>query len=302
MPDCIDCLDRAMRAVSRGEVAAPPRLFAGHFDKSGVLGVMPGSAKGLDVYGAKIISLHPDNPGKGLPTIQGFVALFELATGAPVALIEGSELTAIRTAAASGLATRELARRDATTHGIFGTGVQAVTHVDAIGAVRNIERVVIWGRSEKRARDLAAEQAERTGLDIVSTTDPAEAAACDIVSAVTAAREPVLEGRWVRAGTHINLVGAHEPTAREADSDLVAKSAVYVDLMDSAMNEAGDIVIPIGEGVIGKDHVTGEIGQLLEGEVPGRANADAVTLYKSVGVVGQDLFAADYIYRTAAGV
>ena len=192
MSACIKVLDGAMRAASRGELNAPPRLFVPLPDNDASLGLMPGIAAALDVYGAKIVSLNPHNPAKDLPAVQGFIALFDRQTGTPVALIEGAAVTAIRTAAASGLATRELARESASTHGIFGTGVQAVTHIDAIAAVRPISRVVIWGRDTTRASELAAEQAERTGLDIVASSDPRAAAACDVVSTVTGARQPAL--------------------------------------------------------------------------------------------------------------
>jgi ornithine cyclodeaminase len=300
MPACIDVLDRAMRAASRGEISAPPRLWTTvSGSRHDLFGLMPGSTEALDVYGAKIISLHPDNAAAGLPSIQGFVALFERATGTPLALIEGASVTAIRTAAASGLATRELARADAASHGIFGTGVQAVTHIDAVAAVRPIRKVVIWGRDAEKARALAAGQAERTGLTVTASPDPEEAASCDVVSTVTAAREPVLFGRWLQPGAHVNLVGAHEADAREADSALIAKAKVYVDLLEFARNEAGDLLIPIGEGAVSADHIVGEIGQLLDDRIPGRQASDEITVYKSLGIVAQDLFAADYVLRAA---
>jgi len=215
-------------------------------------------------------------------------------------MIEGASVTAIRTAAASGLATRELARRDAKTHGIFGTGVQAVTHIDAIAAVRPIERVVVWGRNAEKARELAGTQSARTGLDIVAADAPRRAAECDIVSTVTAAREPILMGDWIRPGTHVNLVGAHEPDAREADSALVARARVYVDSLASAMHEAGDLLMPIAEGLITRDHIVGEIGAVLEGDLANRRDDREITLYKSLGIVAQDLFAADCVL-TALG-
>jgi len=300
MPACIEVLDRAMRAVSRGELTAPPRLFVPFPDSDASLGLMPGIAAALDVFGAKIVSLTPKNPARDLPAVQGFIALFERETGTPVALIEGAIVTAIRTAAASGLATRELARADAKSHGIFGTGVQAVSHIDAVAAVRNIERIVIWGRNSERASTLAAQQAERTGLDVVATDDPQLAAACDVISTVTGARKPILKGRWLRPGAHVNVVGAHEPTARETDSALIAAARVYVDSLDAAMKESGDVLIPLHEGAIEADRVIGEIGQLLEGAIAGRRGDDETTVYKSLGVVAQDLFAADYIFREYA--
>jgi ornithine cyclodeaminase len=299
MAACIDVMSDAMRAASAGAVAMPLRLFTPLADNSGSLGLMPGSTLEPPFFGAKVISLRFDNPAKGLPTVQGFVSLFEHGTGTPVALIEGSSVTAIRTAAASGLATRELARRDARTHGVFGTGVQAVTHIDAVACVRDIDRVVVWGRDPEKVRRFAAQQSERTELEVKATDDPAEAAACDVVSTVTAANEPVLGGEWLRPGCHVNLVGVHTPDAREADTEAVRRARVYVDLMESAMNEAGDLLIPIAEGAISKAHILGEIGQVLAGTVPGRTGASDITLYKSLGIVAQDLFAAAHIYARA---
>jgi ornithine cyclodeaminase len=299
MAACIDVMAEAMRATSGGAVAMPPRLFTPLADDSGFLGLMPGSTLAPAVYGAKVISLHPDNPSKGLPFVQGYVSLFDHGSGKPVALIEGSSVTAIRTAAASGLATRVLARRDARTHGIFGTGVQAVTHIDAIACVRDIGNVFVWGRDAEKTRRFATQQAERVQLDVTATDDPAKAASCDVVSTVTAATEPVLKGEWLRPGCHVNLVGVHTPDAREADTNAIKRSRVYVDLMESALNEAGDLLIPIGEGAIAEQHIIGEIGQVLAGSVPGRTAESDITLYKSLGIVAQDLFAAALIYAQA---
>ena len=216
-----------------------------------------------------------------------------------MAIIEGASITAIRTAAASGLATRELARRDARTHGIFGTGVQAVTHLDSIACVREIDTVVVWGRDPARARRFAERESQRTGLDVVATDDPAAAAGCNVVSTVTAATEPVLEGEWLQPGCHVNLVGVHTPEAREADTRAIQRARVYVDLLESALNEAGDLLIPIGEGAVDESHVLGEIGQVLSGAAPGRIDDADITLYKSLGIAAQDLFAAARIYARA---
>lgn len=299
MADCINVMAEAMRSVSGGAVSMPPRLFTPLVAGSGSLGLMPASALDPPFYGAKVIGLQPDNPSKGLPFVQGFVSLFDHDTGKPLAIIEGSSITAIRTAAASGLATRELARRDARTHGVFGTGVQAVTHLDAIACVRGIDKVVVWGRDPAKARRFAEQQSQRTGLDVVATDDPAAAARCDIVSTVTAATTPVLEGDRLQPGCHVNLVGVHTPGAREADTRSIERARVFVDLRESAMNEAGDLLIPIGEGAVDESHILGEIGQVVAGTVPGRTGDADITLYKSLGIAAQDLFAAARIYARA---
>ncbi len=297
MDACIDAVDAAMRAMSNGKVSAPPRSFAPVADSDAILGLMPGSTSVLEVYGAKIMSVHPQNPARGLPVLQGFIVLFDRATGAIAAFVEGSSVTAIRTAAASALATRELSRSDATSHGIFGTGVQAGTHIDAIAAVRPIEHVAVWGRDFDAATVFATAQRERTGLNIVPVKDSRDAASCDIVSTVTASTDPVICGDWLTPGAHVNLVGSHAATAREADTELIIRSRIYVDSLESALSQAGDIVIPMTEGHIDKEHIVGEIGDVLERRVPGRTEDAAITVYKSLGVVAQDLFAANYVFE-----
>ena len=299
MAECIDAMESAMIAASSGTVSIPPRSFSPVMDSSGFFGFMPGSSSELKTFGAKIISLYPDNSARGLPAIQGFVTLFDYDSGSPLALVAGAGITAIRTAAASGLATRLLAQANACSCGIFGTGVQAVSHIDAMCAVRQVEEIWVWGRDFNKAKGFAAEQAERTGHTVRATDNPARVGACDLVCTVTGSGTPVLEGAWVKPGAHINLVGAHTPTTREADSALIVKSAVYVDLLESAINEGGDIMIPLGEGAIPDDHIVGEIGQLLRGEIAGRSNAEQITLYNSLGITAQDLFAARHVYDKA---
>lgn len=299
MHECVDVMQAAMLAASTGTVAVPLRRFSPLIDDSGMLGLMPGSSAELGYYGAKIISLHPNNPQRGLPAIQGFVALFDHASGSPVAIVEGAEVTGIRTAAASGLATRLLARKDAHSCGIFGTGVQAITHMDAMLAVRPVQQFFIWGRDFARTAEFARIQAQRVGLPVQAVANPAEAGSCDIVCTVTGSTEPVLRGAWVRPGAHVNLVGAHSLTAREADSELIARAALYVDLMESCRNEGGDFMIPIEEGIIDADAIIGEIGQLVDGTISGRKHAEQITVYKSLGMTAQDLYAARHVFDKA---
>lgn len=299
MQECIEIVSAAMSAASAGAVRMPPRLSMPVAGGGESLLLMAGAAASPNVYGAKIVSLHPANPAQGRPTIQGFVALFDGDSGAPLAVVDGAALTEIRTAAASAVATRHLARAGARTHGIFGTGALAVTHLTAINAVRPCEKVLIWGRHARKARALARRQAEHTGSDVVSTADPAVAAGCDVVTTVTGASEPVVRGRWIRPGTHVNLVGSHSARAREADSDLIASARVFTDRMESLFNEGGDVLIPLAEGRIERSHVVGEIGRVINGEVAGRTSDHEITVYKSHGITAQDLFAAHAVYTAA---
>jgi ornithine cyclodeaminase len=299
MPECIEVMDRAMRAFSAGLVTTPSRIIAPLAGDSGYFILMPGEMREPPYYGAKIVGLHPGNPAGGRPAVQGFVTLFDRTTGTPAALMDGAEITAIRTAAASALATRELARKDASSHGIFGAGVQAASHLDSVRCIRGIEEVLVWARNPEKALQFAHKHAERTGIRVSAVRDPAEAGACDIVSLVSNSPEPVLRGEWLQAGAHLNLVGAHEPHDREADSDAVARSCIYVDSRQGALHEAGDILIPISEGRIGESDIAGEIGEVLLGNVPGRRGQQQVTLYKSLGIVAQDLFAAEHVLSKA---
>ena len=302
MDECIDVMGPAMIAATTGAISMPPRLVAPLIDDRGSLVLMPGSSTELAAFGAKVINLMPANPAKGLPAIQGFIALFDHATGTPVAIIDGAEVTAIRTAAASGLATRLLSRADAHTCGIFGNGVQAATHIDAMRAVRPVDEIVVWGRHPDKVQVFAREQAKRTGIKVRATADPAEAGACGLVCTTTTSPEPILTGEWVKPGAHVNLVGAHSLATREADTDLVVKSSVYVDLMESTRNEGGDIMIPIEEGAIDETHLIGELGELLAGKIPGRQDEKQITLYQSHGINAQDMYAAKHIHQQALTV
>lgn len=302
MADCIDAMELAMRAVSQGEVGLPDRLAAPLPDGASHFFVMPGTITEPRVYGAKLIGLHPSNPAAGRPAVQGFVALFDGESGSPLALVDGGEITRLRTAAASALATRLLARPDAHSHGIIGAGVLAAGHLEAISCVRDIQAVRVWARDPEKARAFAARWAGADAAVVEAVADPAEAGACDIVSTVTNAHDPVLRGSWLHPGAHLNLVGAHEPDHREADSDAVARAAVYVDYRRAALREAGDLLLPMAEGRFDEAHIRGEIGELLEGRVAGRSGPQQITLYKSLGLVAQDLFAAQRVYRRAVEV
>lgn len=299
MADCIDAMAVAQAAASAREMIAPQRIFIHLPNGRDLLGAMPGISPNPAIYGAKIISLHPDNPIQGRPAIQGAVILFDYQTGATVATIEAASITAIRTAAASGLATRLLAREGVDTLGILGYGVQAETHIEAVLSVRpNIERIIVWGRSAEKAVAFAAAQSRRTGIPVSAGTSQ-QASECDVVCAVTGSQEPVIKGAWLKAGTHINLVGAHDPAHREMDSKGISKASVFVELTFAAMKEAGDLLIPISEGDFSPDQISGEIGDVVAGRSAGRLSDAEITIYKSLGNVTQDLVAAELVYRRA---
>ncbi len=298
MQACIQAMEEAMLMSSTGKVAIPPRSFHEVMGENATYGLMPGSSEKLDIYGTKLISLHPENKSKGLPFIQGFVAVFDKATGSPVAIMDGASITGIRTAAVSGLATKYLARTAATSCGIMGTGVQAKTHIEAMCCVRTLEEIVLWGRNPEKAKALAKELKD-IGPSVTVSEDPRDVANCEIICTTTASHDPILLGNWIKPGTHINIVGAHTAKNREVDSELMHKAIAYTDSLDSLFREGGDILIPLAEGKMEKSQIIGEIGQVIAGEIPARLNGSQITVYKSHGMTAQDLWAAALILKNA---
>ncbi|MGM0691932.1 MAG: ornithine cyclodeaminase family protein [Pseudomonadota bacterium] len=250
--------------------------------------------------GVKMVNVFPQNADHGLPAIAGVYLLSEGAHGRPLACIDGSELTRRRTAAASALAARELARDDAASLLVVGTGKLAPMVIEAHAAVRPISRVRIWGRHPGKAERLAAEYADR--FDAAAVTDlEAATREADVVSCVTLSSAPLILGDWLAPGTHLDLIGAFRPTMRETDARCLARSEVFVDTYAGARGEAGDILQAIDEGGFSFDAIRGELAELLRGERPGRSSDDAITLFKSVGASLEDLAAAIEVWEHQEG-
>ena len=248
--------------------------------------------------GLKLVSVFSSNTGRGLPLIHSVVMAVDPVSGEPLALIEGGSLTAIRTGAASGAATDVLAQPDAAVAAIFGGGVQARRQLEAVCTVRPIERVYVY--SLVGAEAFAAEMAGTGPIpnDIVIAQTPREAvAAADVICAATTTRTPVFDGRDVRPGTHINGIGSYTHEMQEIDAVTVRRARVFVDSIEAALAEAGDLIIPLNAGEITLDHISTEIGEVIAGHKPGRASAEEITFFKSVGVSVQDAMAAQIILR-----
>lgn len=300
MSDCIEAVERAMRALSSGGADVPLRTVMQLPGGRNFFGVMPGYLADPRGLGAKIITIFPDNAKLGLSSHVGLVLLFDTEIGFPLAVMDAGEITAIRTAAASAVATRVLARRDATHLAILGTGEQAITHLEAMSKVRTLRTIRVWGRSVEKAAAFAHEHGARLGLKIELTKSAEEAVTgADIICTVTASREPILNGAWLARGAHVNLVGSSRPTSREADDDVVALSRFFVDSRTSARAEAGELQHAISAGLVSDSHVLGEIGEVLGGKVVGRTGNQDITVYKSLGVAAQDMAAAHVIYEHA---
>ncbi len=300
MNECVDLMAEAVATLARGDAVLPLRHMVWLPDRSGLLGLMPGYLGAPARFGLKIVSIFPGNAGTGFDSHQGAVLLFDPRVGSPLAVIDASSITAIRTAAVSGVATRLLARPDAGDLAILGSGVQAASHLEAMRVVRSLRRVRIWARDPMRLRAFAQRESERHGIEVeVAPSARAAVEGADLICTTTAAREPILEGGWIGEGAHVNAVGACFKTARELDTAAVTRARVYVDRRESALAESGDILIPIAEGAFDADHLAGELGQILIREVPGRANAREVTLFKSLGIAVEDLAAAQYVLNQA---
>jgi ornithine cyclodeaminase/alanine dehydrogenase-like protein (mu-crystallin family) len=293
MSECIDLMADALGSVSRGDVHNPLRWMVQPPGEESLLALMP-SHRGGDrpLWGLKTISLFPSNQARGLDMHQGFVALFDGETGQTRAIMNAGGITAVRTAAVSGLATRLLAREDTRTLAIVGAGIQAKAHLEAMRAVRGFERVLVATRTPGRAaRELDAIEEVATVEDAVSDAD--------VVVTATNSVEPVVRREWLKDGVHLNVVGSSQPHAREVDSATVRDAALFVDRRESTLNEAGDFLVPQQEGLVGPDHIRAEIGELVNGTADGRRSDAELTLFKSLGLAIEDLVAAEHILARA---
>lgn len=300
MPQCIEVMAEALRTLAEGKAILPLRQVVVLPGKEAALASMPAYSRTLDAIGVKVITVFPGNRGTQYDSHQGAVLLFEAEHGSLRAIVDASEVTAIRTAAVSAVATRLLAREDAGDLAILGCGVQARTHLEAMLQVRKIRRIRVWSRTPEHARAFAARESKRHAVEIEPTSSARGAVrGADIICTTTSSREPVLKGDWVSPGAHINAVGASLPTARELDTALVKRSRLFVDRRESALKEAGDFLIPRSEGAIGDDHIQGEIGEILTGKIAGRKSAKEITLFKSLGLAVEDLASVEHIYRRA---
>jgi ornithine cyclodeaminase len=286
---CIPVVRAAMIALSAGETRQLLRSIM-HFEDGRMFGVMPGAMGDTAAFGAKVLSVFPKNFEVGRPSHQGVVLVFDPVSGELACVAEASSITAIRTAAASAVATDALARPDARRLAILGYGDQAEAHIEALGKIRDLEAITVWGRSADRAEAFAERMATHASAPIrVAATAEAAVADADIVCTLTASPEPVLKGVWLAPGTHVNLVGSSFPGPSEVDNDLVVRSRFIADYREGILKQGAEFLLAKEAGLIGDGHVVGEIGQVLSGVLPGRQSAEQLTVYKSIGHIVQDL-------------
>lgn len=292
MDRAIDLIDAAMRQVSDGRAHHPAR-FLMPVGEAGAMGIMPGHLGAPDCFGIKLVSLSFGGAAPGASSHQGMVALFDGRTGAAKAVIEAGTFTALRTAAASAVATRALARRDAKTVAILGTGEQAAWHVDAMAAVRPITQVRVWGRDPDKAARLAVHKAAELGIDVVPAASVAAALdGADIICTTTSAEKPIVSSDLLRPGQHLNLVGSSGTAKQEIDSSVLAKGRFIVDWRAGAERESAELAGATAAGIDPASADIAEIGAVLAGVAPGRTDDSQITVYKSLGLAAQDLAVA----------
>lgn len=301
MPDCIDVMADALVAFHRGHMTMPLRSFFAPPEATGVMAWMPAHRSGPEAaFGMKILCVVPSNPARGLDGHQGAVIVQDGQTGELRAVINASAITAIRTAAVSAVATRALARDDARTLAIIGTGTQARRHLESIPLVRPVEAVTVAGRTPEKAQAFVDEVARSVPFEVRAAKDAEEAVrSADIVVTATTSREPVLRGSWLAPGMHVNAIGASQPSNRELDSDAVAVSSLFADRAESIQNEAGEFRLALDEGRIRADHLQAELAEVLIDGHPGRTSPEEITLFRSLGLAVEDLAAARFVLEGA---
>jgi ornithine cyclodeaminase/alanine dehydrogenase len=300
MRDCIDAVEEAFRQHSLGNVVQPTRPTIRVPAHRALINAMPAYIGGVEALGLKWVGGYLGNPAIGLPVIQALIILNDGTNMTPLAVMNGTYITAVRTGAASGVATRLLARPDAATAGIIGAGVQAKTQLEAVCAVRPIREARVYDVVPAAAEQFAAELGGQLGIPVIpASTAEAAVRDMDVVCAASTSKTPVVFGDWLREGAHINGVGSHSVDARELDTRTIVRSTVVVDAIDAALAEAGDLLTPIAEGAITQDHIYAELGDIITGKKPGRTSDRQITLFKSQGLAIQDVATAQLVYRLA---
>ncbi len=295
-------METAFGELARGRTVMPQRAVIPIPDHKGIYLAMPGYIGGdMNALGLKVVTVYPNNPSKyDLPTILGTLMLCDPATGKAIAIMDAGYLTAVRTGAASGVATKYLAREDSKVCTVFGAGVQARKQLEAVQIIRPLERVYVNDISKEAMESFAGDLSASLGIEIVPSQDVEKIVReSDIIVTASSSHDPVFDGNWLKPGTHVNNIGSHTPDAREMDTITVKRSKFVADLKEANLAEAGDILIPIKEGAVTEDHIYASLGEIVVGDKPGRENAEEITVFKSCGLAIQDVSTALAIYNAA---
>ena len=300
MPDLIACMESALARFSAGDAQQPVRTVLQVGPERNYFGLMPAYVNQPETMGAKLVTVFNGNEARGLPSHLATILLLDPETGALLALMDGRYITEARTAAVSAVATRHLARANASMLAILGSGVQARSHLEAYAAVRALGDVRVWSPRQASRERFVSEMTPHARVPLRATSTAEEAVrGADLVVLATSSPGPVVEVSWISPGTHIVSVGACRPDQREMDPGLVARARLFVDSREGALKESGDVVMGIAEGRFGPEHLAGELGELVLGRVTGREADDQITLFKSLGMAVEDVATADLVYRSA---
>lgn len=300
MDEAVAAMKEAFIELSAGQVVMPVRTHIDIPARAGTALFMPCFSERFRRIGLKMVNLFDDNAAKGLPRIQGLVCLFDGRTGSPLALLNGTCLTALRTGAASGAATDLLARPEAATVAVFGAGVQGRTQLEGVCAVRPIRKALVFDPAGDTAAALATEMSRALNIEVTAAASPQEAlGAADVVCTATVSKTPVFKDKDLAPGTHINAVGSYKPDVQEIPAETVRRALLVVDHRLSALAETGDLIIPMRESMIGESDIHAELGEIAAGKAPGRVSKSEITLFKSVGLAIQDLVAAARAFENA---
>jgi alanine dehydrogenase len=302
MAECISIMEKTLRQMARGEATFPPRSVLPLPNASGVLGLMPGSLGAEELMGLKAVSVFPSNEGTAYESHQGAVLVFETQHGALRGVVDAGSITRIRTAAVSGVATNVLARKDVRELAIVGSGTQAISHLEAMLAVRpSLQSVRVHSRNPANAKAFAERESSNRNIDVKAVSEAKDAVkGAEVVCTTTASKTPVVMGSWLHPGTHVNAVGASRQPSRELDTEAIVRSRFYVDSRQSTYLESSDFLVPKSEGAITDSHLIGEIGEVLEGKVAGRLKPEDITVFKSLGLAIEDLAAAQSVCTKAS--
>lgn len=299
MKDCMEIVEKAFVEFANGTSVMP--LRANIKPEGGLSLYMPAYLKEMGALAVKVVTVFKDNPKKfNMATVLGKVLLQDDKTGDVICIMDGGYLTAVRTGAASGIATKYLAREEKEqTAGIFGAGVQAEMQLRAVAEARNISKAFVYDISGEAAENFANRLNKELEFDIIKVESPDKVLETDILCTATSSQTPVFDGTMVREGTHINGIGSHTPNARELDTEIIKRSKFIGDSKDACFNEAGDIMIPLKEGEIDESHFHAELGEIITGKKQGRTCSSEITLFKSNGLAIQDAATAKLIYDRA---
>jgi|UniRef100_A0A7C3UNM8 alanine dehydrogenase len=300
MKDTLEATESAFREKGLGNVQMPPKMYLFFNKYSGDLRVMPSYITSLDIAGVKVVNVHTENPRlHNLPTVMATILLIDPKTGFPYAVMDGTWITTMRTGAASGVATKYLARKEARVLSLVGCGVQAETQLLAIAAVAQIEKVKIFDLLPERMEDFQKRMGKQIALPIEKSPSLKDCVRdCDILSTQTPVREPIIKREWIKPGCHINAIGADAPGKQELDPKILLEGKVFIDDWEQALH-SGEVNVPYAQGIIKKTQIKGELGDLVCGKVKGREEETDITIFDSTGLGIQDLVTASYVYRKA---